>query len=186
VSVVSLPPVAVGERRLRPRIEAALRLGATGRVRVVVAATSACALLGVGLVHLDARADLRAEREALVQARLEQAAAADGAPDLGDVAHAASRRTALPHRAAVVAGDHEELRAGLRAGLRAELGDAQRAQIQARAEELHDEMRARVDGLLEEQRVCFKQLSLEAGELAVTHDRARRQLEARLEAIEKQ
>jgi hypothetical protein len=45
-------------------------------------------------------------------------------------------------------------------------------------------MRERVDGLLEEQRVCFKQLSLEAGELAVTHDRARRQMEGRLEALE--
>ncbi len=45
-------------------------------------------------------------------------------------------------------------------------------------------MRERVDGLLEEQRVCFKQLSLEAGEMAVTQDRARRQIEARLEVLE--
>ena len=66
------------------------------------------------------------------------------------------------------------------------LGDAQRAQLDARAEELHAEMRTRVDGLLAEQRVCFKQLSLEAGEAAVMHDRARRQMEARLEALEKQ
>lgn len=58
------------------------------------------------------------------------------------------------------------------------------AQTEARAAELHAEMRERLDGLLEEQRVCFKQLSLEAGELAVTHDRARRQLEARLETLE--
>jgi hypothetical protein len=58
------------------------------------------------------------------------------------------------------------------------------AELNARAAELHAEMRERVDGLLEEQRVCFKQLSLEAGETAVTHDRARRQLEARLETLE--
>lgn len=60
------------------------------------------------------------------------------------------------------------------------------AELNARATELHAEMRGRVDGLLEEQRVCFKQLALETGELAVTHDRDRRQLEARLEALEKQ
>jgi hypothetical protein len=77
----------------------------------------------------------------------------------------------------------EAQRAGA-AELRSELGDAQRAEMAARAEALHAEMRARVDGLLEEQRVCFKQLSLEAGEAAVLHDRARRQLEARLEALE--
>ena len=70
------------------------------------------------------------------------------------------------------------------AALRGELGEGQLAEIRARAAELHAEMRERVDGLLEEQRVCFKQLSLEAGEAAVTHDRARRQLEARLEALE--
>jgi hypothetical protein len=48
-----------------------------------------------------------------------------------------------------------------------------------------DELRERADGLLEEQRVSFRQLSLEAAELAVTHDRARRGIEARLEALEK-
>jgi hypothetical protein len=74
----------------------------------------------------------------------------------------------------------EEQRA-LSAGLREE----QRAQIQMRAAELHSEMRDRVEGVLEEQRVCFKQLSLEAGEAAVMHDRARRQIEARIEALEK-
>ncbi len=50
---------------------------------------------------------------------------------------------------------------------------------------LSDELRERADGLLEEQRVSFRQLSLEAAELSVTHDRARRGIEARLEALEK-
>lgn len=68
--------------------------------------------------------------------------------------------------------------------LREELSEVQRAELRARAAELHAEMRERMDGLLEEQRVCFKQLSLEAGEAAVMHDRARRQLEARLETLE--
>jgi hypothetical protein len=74
--------------------------------------------------------------------------------------------------------------AELRGEMRAELRDVQLSEIRARAEELHAELRERVDGLLGEQRVCFKQLSLEAGEAAVMHDRARRQLEARLEALE--
>src|SRR5256714_2717023 len=55
----------------------------------------------------------------------------------------------------------------------------------ARATGLQNEMRERVEHLLEEQRVCFRQLSLEAAEAAVMQDRARRQIEARLEALEK-
>jgi len=51
--------------------------------------------------------------------------------------------------------------------------------------ELRNELRDRTEGLLGEQRVCFRQLSLEASELAVTQDRARRAVEARLEALEK-
>lgn len=52
-------------------------------------------------------------------------------------------------------------------------------------DELRSELRDRTEGVLEEQRVCFRQLSLEASELAVTQDRARRAVEARLEALEK-
>jgi tetratricopeptide (TPR) repeat protein len=81
----------------------------------------------------------------------------------------------------------EEMHGALLEELRGELGaraESLRAETSARADELHAELRERLDGLLEEQRVCFKQLSLEAGEAAVTHDRARRQLEARLEALE--
>ena len=78
----------------------------------------------------------------------------------------------------------EQLRAEMGAhaeGLRGE----QRAQLEARVGELHEELRERAEGVLEEQRVCFRQLSLEAGEEAVMHDRARRQIEARIEALEK-
>lgn len=66
-------------------------------------------------------------------------------------------------------------------GLRAERD----ARIAAREEEFQNEMRERIQRLLEEQRVCFKQLSLEAGESAAAHERARRQMEARIEALEK-
>lgn len=78
----------------------------------------------------------------------------------------------------------EQLRAEQRAladGLRAERD----ARIHAREEEFQNEMRERVEHLLEEQRVCFKQLSLEAGESAAAQDRARRRIEARIEALEK-
>ncbi|MFL6285752.1 MAG: hypothetical protein ACJ74Q_21650 [Pyrinomonadaceae bacterium] len=71
-------------------------------------------------------------------------------------------------------GDQRAGADGLRDELRNELRN-----------ELRDELRDRADGLLEEQRVCFRQLSLEASELAVTHDRARRAVESRLEAMEK-
>ncbi|MBC7929455.1 MAG: hypothetical protein H7Z38_02710 [Rubrivivax sp.] len=79
----------------------------------------------------------------------------------------------------------EQLRAEQRAhtdGLRAERD----ARIHAREEQFQNEMRERVEHLLEEQRVCFKQLSLEAGESAAMQERARRQIEARLEALEKE
>ncbi|HEY0173540.1 MAG TPA: hypothetical protein VGB98_21185 [Pyrinomonadaceae bacterium] len=82
-----------------------------------------------------------------------------------------------------------ELREDLRGELRGEMGaraESLHAEANARAAELRAELRERLDGLLEEQRVCFKQVSLEAGEAAVMHDRARRQLEARLEELEKQ
>ena len=59
-----------------------------------------------------------------------------------------------------------------------------RGEQRARADALRDELVARAAGLLEEQRVCFRQLSLEASELAVTQDRARRAVETRLEALE--
>ena len=78
----------------------------------------------------------------------------------------------------------EQLRAEQRSqadGLRAERD----ARIHAREVEFQNEMRERVANLLEEQRVCFKQLSLEAGESAAALERARRQIESRIEALEK-
>lgn len=65
---------------------------------------------------------------------------------------------------------------------RADSADAAREE---RVAELRRELDERARHLGEELRVCFRQLSLEAGETAVAHDRARRQLETRLDAIEK-
>ena len=56
--------------------------------------------------------------------------------------------------------------------------DARGAETDARISELGDDLH-------EEQRVCFKQLSLEASEAAVREDRGRRALEARLEKLER-
>jgi len=73
-----------------------------------------------------------------------------------------------------------ELHGALASGL-----DNLRSEQRARTDELRNELRDRAEGLLEEQRVCFRQLSLEASELSVAQDRARRAVESRLEAIEK-
>ncbi len=51
-------------------------------------------------------------------------------------------------------------------------------------EEINRRLAELVAELKEEQRVCFRQLSLEAGESAVLEDRARRSLLARLEKVE--
>jgi ribosome-associated translation inhibitor RaiA len=67
-----------------------------------------------------------------------------------------------------------------------------RADFERRDQEINarlTEINARISGLAgemrDEQRVCFKQLSLEAGEAAVLADRARRAVESRLEKLEK-
>jgi DNA repair exonuclease SbcCD ATPase subunit len=119
-----------------------------------------------------------------LRASFEQARAASDAR----VSDIRARLAAAESRLAAVL---EQLRAEqqafaetLRADRRA-LADGLRDEQRARAAEALAEMRERADRLLEEQRVCFKQLSLEAGEAAVMYDRARRQLEARLEALEK-
>lgn len=72
------------------------------------------------------------------------------------------------------------------------LRDEQRARDEGAAAErreqlagLRRELDERAGHLREELRVSFRQLSLEAGEAAVTHDRARRHVESRLEALEK-
>lgn len=58
-------------------------------------------------------------------------------------------------------------------------------EMTARLSELTSELREYDERLREEQRVCFKQLSLEASEAAVLEDRGRRAIESRLEKLEK-
>jgi small-conductance mechanosensitive channel len=159
----------------------------------------------------DARAALAAQEQALARAREEflgelRALRAEGEADRARAAELQARLARAEARAAEAQARFEsggaQLRQAFAAGLE-RIAESQRAsadalreelwaragalhaETNARAAELHAELRERVDDLLEEQRVCFKQLSLEAGEAAVSHDRARRQIEARLEALEK-
>jgi len=62
--------------------------------------------------------------------------------------------------------------------------EAQQAASQSNLALLVKEFRERDERLLDEQRVCFKQLSLELTESQVLQDRARRELESRLTKLE--
>ena len=131
VTVVSLPPVAVAERRTR----AAVRLPATSRVRAAAAAGAACALLGAGLVHLDARADLRTERATLTRAALERVAAADDAARSTAAVTATERASAAASDALAGATARvDRVRADLRT--RTDQRDGLRAELRAATEEL--------------------------------------------------
>jgi DNA anti-recombination protein RmuC len=83
----------------------------------------------------------------------------------------------------------EQLRAEMKA--RAQQFEQMKAEQQARSLEVNArladlgrEMRERDGQRLEEQRVCFKQLSLEMSEAEVLLDRARRDIESRLNKLE--
>jgi hypothetical protein len=56
----------------------------------------------------------------------------------------------------------------------------------ARFDDLQRELAERASHLREELRVCFTQLSIEASETSVTFDRVRRELEDRIESLEKE
>jgi hypothetical protein len=61
--------------------------------------------------------------------------------------------------------------------------EEQRIQREARLLELVAELRERDDRLQDEQRVCFKQLSLETSEAVVLEDRTRRKVDSLLEEL---
>lgn len=63
--------------------------------------------------------------------------------------------------------------------------DQTRADITSRLAELAGELRESDQQLREEQRVCYKQLSLEASEAAISEDRGRRLIQSRLDELEK-
>jgi len=67
----------------------------------------------------------------------------------------------------------------------AALREEQSAAKSQQGEELNRRLAELVTELKEEQRVCFRQLSLEGSEAAILEDRGRRALDARLEKLEK-
>src|SRR3989441_4469242 len=90
-----------------------------------------------------------------------------------DFAHTAEELRAESSQAnEALASELRQTAASLRASI-----DARAAETDARLSELGDDLH-------EEQRVCFKQLSLETSEAAVLEDRGRRALAARLEKLE--
>jgi len=100
-----------------------------------------------------------------------------------------SQRLGLKQQTETIA-EVEAQRAQLEAQ-RAQL-EAQRAQLEAQRTrlitqlgELARELRERDERLQDDQRVCFKQLSLQATESAVLEDRARRKTEALLEELKR-
>jgi len=83
-----------------------------------------------------------------------------------------------------LASELRQTAASLRTDL-AQTTEDLRASIDARGAETDARISELGDDLHEEQRVCFKQLSLEASEAAVREDRGRRAIEARLEKLER-
>jgi hypothetical protein len=65
-----------------------------------------------------------------------------------------------------------------------QLAKDQHAETHARLAAVTAESRVRAEELSDEQRVCYKQLSLELSESRVLEDRARRELEARISKLE--
>jgi len=107
----------------------------------------------------------------------------------------ASLRAAFETQAAE-AGQREAKLEARCAAIEANLGDFE-ARANERAREAATAVKTEIaqavaelvesdDQLREEQRVCFKQLSLEASEAAVMVDRARRVFESRLDKLEKE
>jgi hypothetical protein len=112
-----------------------------------------------------------------------------------DADREAKRVEVEKHQAEFAARD-AELRSELRAELRAELArihteiesersatEGRRTEMAAQLAALVSELRDRDEHMQDQQRVCFKQLSLETSEAAVLEDRARRRTEALLEEL---
>jgi hypothetical protein len=97
-----------------------------------------------------------------------------------DHANVSARAAAIEVRGAKVEAMVTELTAEVNRKI-----DETRADLTPRLAELAGELRESDQQLREEQRVCFKQLSLEAGETAVNEDRGRHLIEARLDKLEK-
>src|SRR6185295_8978140 len=87
----------------------------------------------------------------------------------------------LAAQRSLVSNNHHEI--GTRLEELQRLITAERDLAETRLTQFIAESRERDEQLLDEQRVCFKQLSLELTESQVLQDRARRELEARIDSM---
>ncbi|HBB87960.1 MAG TPA: hypothetical protein DC047_10125 [Blastocatellia bacterium] len=85
--------------------------------------------------------------------------------------------------AAQLAAQRAETQAALRR--QSDLSSSQNAQVATQLTALLEELRAREEHLREEQRVCFKQLTLEMSEAATLEDRSRRKTETLLAELQR-
>jgi hypothetical protein len=123
------------------------------------------------------REKMRAEMEARAQ-QLEQ----NQIEMMTQRAEIESQRAALELQRAALESQRAEMEA-----YRAQIEVEERArslEVNARLADLARELRERDGQRLEEQRVCFRQLSLEMSEAEVLLDRARRDIESRLDKLE--
>lgn len=157
MTVVSLPrPLAApGARRTGP--VAVVRSLVAGRVLAVALTTTAALLATATLVHVDARADLRSERAALRQARLEEAVAADDAAR--SAAAVAAAEQALVEARDALAATVERVE-----GVRADLTDRtdERDDLQARLAVATEEL----DGVRSSVVAGFAALGLQGEQIA--------------------
>ena len=143
MTVLPLPSVVASRSRRRALVRGALGLRVTSRARAAVAATSACLLLAAGLVHLDARSDLQAERATLSRVRLEQSFAADDAARSAVAVTAADRALVAARSArAESAAQVDQVRADL------DTRTGQRDDLQARLQATTDELTGVRDSLV--------------------------------------
>ena len=138
--------------------------------------------------RVDARLLELSARLASAEARLDAAVAQLRQQLASSVEQLSSNLVQLRDEHRARAGDLGSMQESLVEAWRTEqssFADGLRDEQQERLASFEREVGERLATLLDEQRVCFRQLSLEAGETAVMHDRARRLLESRIEDIKK-
>lgn len=130
--------------------------------------------------HAQQLAQLRAELDAALNDAFKKSRAEQAEAD----AQTHARLAALEARQNADGAELRHQLGGFVEQLRREIDALRREQL-ALADTIRHEERERIEYLTDEQRVAFKQLSLEATETAVAADRARRALELRLDQLEK-
>lgn len=141
---------------------------------------------------LEIRADLKKETEARL-ARFEQAerevqalrahVEVQVADIRSRVSSLATQNVAIEKRLTETNAAQANLQANMNARL-SEISTEDDTRISNLAKEIDGRLSALAADLREEQRVCFKQLSLESSEAAVLEDRGRSAIESRLEKLE--